>query len=102
MDFLEQKIVIVPPKMFSFLPRWLTLDFTRKKQQAPKILQAQLPPTDALNRRHCGQSQQSAVIKHKERLAESKILGAERKKQATTKKKKNKPTFETSGYNRKK
>ena len=60
LDFLEQRIIIIPPGMWSFLPHWLSLDFIGKNRRAPKLLQTRLPPADALNRRHCGQSQQSA------------------------------------------
>ena len=102
LDFLEQKIITIPSGIWSFLPRWLSLDFIRKNRQTPKLLQTHLPPADALNRRHCGQSQQSAVIKQRERLAESKILGAERKKRAKIKEKKAKPTAETFNFRRKK
>ena len=88
MDFLEQRIIIIPPGMWSFLPHWLSLDFIGKNRRVPKLLQTRLPPADALNRRHCGQSQQSAVIRRRERLAESKALGTERRKHAKIKKKK--------------
>lgn len=53
MDFLEQRIIIIPPGMWSFLPHWLSLDFIGKNRQVPKLLQTRLPPADALNRRHC-------------------------------------------------
>ena len=48
MDFLEQRIIIIPPGMWSFLPHWLSLDFIGKNRRVPKLLQTRLPPADAL------------------------------------------------------
>lgn len=101
LDFLEQRIIIIPPGMWSFLPHWLSFDFIGKNRRAPKLLQTRLPPADALNRRHCGQSQQSAVIKRRERLAESKALGTERRKHAKIKKKKAKQVAAAYSFKRK-
>lgn len=43
MDFLEQRIIIIPPGMWSFLPHWLSLDFIGKNRRVPKLLQTRLP-----------------------------------------------------------
>ena len=102
LDFLEQKIISVPVKMCLTLPKWLTSNFIRKNRHPSKIFQIQQQPIDALNRRHCGQSQQSAVIKHRDRLIESKSLGAERKKHVKMKKKKIKSAAEIFSFKRKK
>lgn len=101
LDFLEQKIIILQEPCF-FLPHWLAPDFNDKNRPATKLLQTLLPAATALNRRHCGQSQQSAVIKQRERLAASKVLGAKRKRLAKNKKKKAKPVAETFNFRRKK
>lgn len=37
MDFLEQRIIIIPPGMWSFLPHWLSLDFIGKNRRVPNF-----------------------------------------------------------------
>lgn len=85
-NFLVENVNLLPTEPCFLLPSWLVPDLKSHERKKTKLLQTPLPLAAALNRRHCGQSQQSAVIRRKERLVESKISGAERKKKAKPKK----------------
>lgn len=86
-DFLEHKIVIVPVGNWFTLPKWLIHNPKFRSQRVEMLSEAERAPSEKLNRRHCGQSQHSAVIRQKSRVAESKVLGAQRKEKAKPKRK---------------
>ena len=84
LNFVER--ITIPPAICTLVPPWKASspNSNQHTQENPPLSSA-LPP-NALNRRHCGQSQQSAVLKQKSRQTSSKILGEERKKLAKPKK----------------
>lgn len=91
MDFLEQKVLTVPQGKWILIPHWLLSCVTQKNNQPERLCESSLPVLNVLNRRHCGQSQHSAVLGQRERKAESKKLGVARKQKARPKRKKAKP-----------
>ena len=84
LNFVER--ITIPPAVCTLLPFWKTSSSSNKKQAKESLHTAVSVSPNALNRRHCGQSQQSAVLKQKTRQINSKIQGEERKKRAKPKK----------------
>ena len=85
LNFVER--ITIPPAICTLVPAWRKSS-PDKKHSAKRLPTNNPPQTDALNRRHCGQSQQSAVQKQKTRQTTSKIMGLERNKLAKPKKSK--------------
>ena len=83
LNFVER--ITIPPAVCALLPPWKT-STPKTKEHISEISGPVNTLQPALNRRHCGQSQQSAILKQKTRQISSKILGAERKKLAKPKK----------------
>ena len=84
LNFVER--ITIPPVVCTLLPFWKTSSPSPKKQIKENLHLAASVAPNARNRRHCGQSQQSAVIKQKARQTNSKIRGEERKNLAKSKK----------------
>lgn len=85
-NFVER--ITIPPAVCNILPPWSKSTQGKKEQNKENLPRTVTTQTEVLNRRHCGQSQQSAVLKKKTRQATSKIMGLERKKLAKPKKSK--------------
>ena len=84
LNFVER--ITIPPAVCALLPPWKTSSPKTKEHITETSAPINAISQHALNRRHCGQSQQSAILKQKTRQMNSKILGAERKKLAKPKK----------------
>ena len=84
-NFVER--ITIPPAICTLVPAWKKSS-PGKKHSTEKLPTNNQPQAESLNRRHCGQSQQSAVLRQKTRQTTSKILGLERKKLAKPKKSK--------------
>lgn len=84
LNFVER--ITLPPAICTLLPPWKTTSPSTNEHAKESSKTSNAVQPAALNKRHCGQSQQSAVLKQKARQLSSKILGAERKKLAKPKK----------------
>lgn len=85
LNFVER--IALPPAICTLLPPWKTPSKNPQGQAKESFATSNaVQQPAALNKRHCGQSQQSAVLKQKSRQISSKILGEERKKLAKPKK----------------
>ena len=83
LNFVER--ITIPPAICTLVPTWRKSSPAKTTEKLPT---SNPPQTDAMNRRHCGQSQQSAVLRQKTRKTTSKLMGLERKKLAKPKKSK--------------
>ena len=82
------KSFTIPPAMSKPLPPWM-INSPKSQGNAPESLPSiSTKPSSSLNKRHCGQSQQSAVLKQRARQITSQLLGEKRKKLAKPKKSK--------------
>ncbi len=84
LNFVER--ITLPPAICTLLPPWKKSSSSSNEHVKEGSIAFNAVQPAALNKRHCGQSQQSAVLKQKSRQINSKIMGEERKKLAKPKK----------------